>query len=381
MHSGPFAFSPGAVVCVDGKELLVYAAADESPLWKKSLAAPIAAVAFAGDDVLALDARGTLLRLAADSGAELARETFVGEPRALAARGDTLAVALEDAVRVAAGAAGARATLAIEGAQALAFSAKLLAVGTGAGKLHVVESETTLAVASLDAPIRGVVRHPAGFWLATAKDTVYRVKDDGEATPLFRAVGGDASALACSKDGSLVAVQTDAKKVAVLVYPSGETLLTATYPERAPVGVALTADGRFLWIGLEKGDANKIDLDEQDIYRTDPHPGRARAAWTLRLQLDKAVRARAKAPPPAPAKKPAARSPWPSAQAGASATSDGKAATATATAAVAIAAEPDALAGPREPELPPSPAADKRVVLAVLVGASVAAALSLFLGR
>ena len=40
-----FALGPGAAICADGKELLAYGPADEAPLWKKALAAPVAAVA------------------------------------------------------------------------------------------------------------------------------------------------------------------------------------------------------------------------------------------------------------------------------------------------------------------------------------------------
>src|SRR5437899_1865624 len=100
MSPTPFAFGPSAVVCTDGmggKELLVYGPADEAPLWKKTLAAPVAAVAVAGDHVLAIDARGSFVRLSAEDGAEKAKETFIGDPHAIAARGeDTYAVGLED---------------------------------------------------------------------------------------------------------------------------------------------------------------------------------------------------------------------------------------------------------------------------------------------
>ncbi len=370
MSSGFFAFGPGAAVCSDGKDLLAYGPADEAPLWKKALAAPVAALVTAGDHVLAIDARGTLVRLAADTGAEESKVTFVGEPRALAAgAGDLFAVALEDSVVVVDG--DAQVTLAIAGATALAFSAKLLAVGTEGGGLRIVDGEATVAVAELGGPVRGVVRHPGGFWLATAKDTVFRVNDDGEATPFLRASGRAPAAIACSKDGALVVVQTGERQVTVLAYPSKETLATASYPERNAIGVALTADARFLWIGIDKGDANKVDLDEHDIYRTDPHPGRTRSAWVLKVQIDKGVRARAKAPR-APASAPVA-----------------KAANSAPTPAIAelhpttespATAEPP-WTGLPEPELPPSSESEKRLVLGVLFAAMVVGVLSLFVGR
>ena len=243
MSASPFAFGPSAVVCVEGKELLVYDPDDEAPLWKKSLAAPIAAVAVVGDHVLALDARGTLVRLAVEGGAEEAKETFIGEPRALAARtAESFAVALEDGVVVVTG--ESRVTLPIDGARALAFSAKLLAIGTEAGTLRIVDGETTIAEAQLGAPIRALVRHPAGLWLATAKDTVFVVKDDGEATPFTRPTGKSLAALACAKDGSLVVLQTDARVVTVVAYPSKETVGTATYPESSGCIPCPTGYGR-----------------------------------------------------------------------------------------------------------------------------------------
>lgn len=358
---------PGAIVCADGKELLVYAPGDEAPLWKRALPAAVAGVAVAGDHVLAIDARGTLVRLAADTGAEASKETFIGEPRALAARdGDAFAVALEDSVVVVTG--DARVTLPIAGATCLAFSAKLLAIGTDAGAVHVIDGEATVAKADLGSPVRGVVRHAAGSWLATAKDAVLQVGDDGVITPFTRASGRAPAAIACARDGSLVAVQLDAREVAVLAYPAKETLATAKYVDRDATGIALTADGRFLWIGLEKGDANKVDLDLNDIYRTDPHPGRTRGTWVLKVQIDKGARARAKAGA-ATAPKTASPAPTP---------------TPTPLAAHASSADTssaDAPSGPPEPVMPPSPEGDKRLVLAVSLAIAAVGLLSVFVGR
>ena len=358
--SGAFACSPSGIACIDGKELLVYEPADEAPAWKKTRAAKLTHVAIMGDLVLAIDDTGDLVRYDAESGDEIGKTAFHGGAHALAVgAGGVYAVALDESVEIVDG--DARRAIAIAGARALALSSKLVAIGTEDGKVHVRDGETTVAVADIGAPIRGLARHPAGFWLATAGDKVFRIGDDGEVATFTRAADCAPSAVSVSRDGSMIGLVIGPKTAIALAYPSKDTLLSVTYQDRKALGVEFTDDGRFAWVGMDKGDANKIDLENEDVYRTDPHPGRTRTTWLLIAHVDKAVRARAKAAAAeGEAKKPGVVS-------------------ATSQPPPADAAEKKPLGRP-EPFQPPSPEAHKRLVLAVLVIASALAFLSLKCG-
>jgi len=328
------------------------------PAWKKTRPAKLTHVAIAGDVILALDEAGDLVRFDAESGEEKGKAAFHGGPHALATGpGGVHAVALDDSVEIVDG--DARRSIAIKGARSLALSSKLVAIGTEDGKLHVVDGETTTAVGDIGAPVRGVARHPAGFWLATAGDKVHKVDDDGAVATLTRAADCAPSAISISRDGSMIGVVIGPKTAIALAYPSKGTLLSVTYQDRRALGLEFTDDGRFAWVGMDKGDANKIDLENEDVYRTDPHPGRTRTTWLLIAHVDKAVRARAKtAAAEGAAKKPIVAS----------------------AASVPPGADGDKPLGRPEPFQPPSLESHKRLVLAVLVLAAALAFLSLKCG-
>jgi hypothetical protein len=91
--------------------------------------------------------------------------------------------------------------------------------------------------------------------------------------------GTTLKAVAANERGTLVALQAGDDLAVVIAWPSRDTAANLRYPERKITGLALGSGA--LWIGLDRGDGNKLDLGSGDLYRTDPHPGRPLERWLV----------------------------------------------------------------------------------------------------
>jgi hypothetical protein len=366
-----FAYGGSVVVSTDGAEILVYDAHDEAPRWRKTLAAPVADVAAVHGEIVAIDAKGRIERFAAAGGEAKARASVDGAPRAIdVSDSGAIAVALAERVVVVDGDAATSIDLA--GARALAWDGARLAIGTDGGKVVVLEGDRTIATGDVGDPVRGVARRHGRGWLATAGDRVAGVDAEGRVERLLEVKDGSPSAIACSLDGALAVLKVARNKANVVALGSRETIASIVYAEREIARAAIADDGRFVWIGLVGGDANKIDLDSEDVYRTDPHEGRERRRWIVRAKIDKRARARVKASVKPVAKTPAKRPPKPPAPS----SEDRKARQHAASGAL----EPPQPTGPREPQLPPSPPSARNTILAVLAVTAIIALATLKCG-
>lgn len=309
-----FAYHPRGEVLVlaDGPELLVYNGEDESPRWQRSCAGTLLALGIAGDQIVSLTLEGRLTLWPLDGAGPLTELDLGDDPRALAVAADgTSAAALAGEVAIVAR-DGARRALPIAGATALAWSGDGARVAAGGddGRLRIAPAAADDGAApaespELGAPIRSVAWNPAGFWIATAGEQVFRVDaDGGAATRLTGAGGMEPDAVACSPDGALVGLRLDARTVVVMALPSKDTVATLEYLDREVVGLAF---GPAPWLGvaLDRGDGNKINLRTQAVHRTDPHPGRERTRWLISASIDPATLP-AVGPARAPAAAPAA---------------------------------------------------------------------------
>lgn len=317
-----FAYHPRGdlLALADGPELLVYNGEDESPRWRHAGSGGLIALGITEDRIVSLTQEGKLTSWPLDGAAPLTELDLGDDPRALAVAADgTAAVALAGEVAVAAP-DGARRALPIAGVTALAWSGDgaRLAVGGDDGRLRIAPTAAGDGAApaaespELGAPIRSVAWNPAGFWIATAGEQVFRVDaDGGAATRLTGAAGMEPDAVACSPDGALVGLRLDARTVAVLALPSKDTVASLQYLDREVVGLGF---GPAPWLGvaLDRGDGNKINLRTQAVHRTDPHPGRERTRWLISASIDPAALPAgrpARAPASAPAEADAGASP------------------------------------------------------------------------
>jgi hypothetical protein len=280
--------SGSILACADGAEVLVYDGSDERPLWRAAAPSRVVAVATTPGEVLALDDGGRLSRFAAENGGALgaALDLGPGAARDLAVARDGTAVALVgDRADVVAHGARAR-SIAAPGGRAVALTDDGARVGIlvdGALVIADVASGAERARVSLDGAASAVAWCVRGFFVVAAGARVLRVPvEGGEASTLVDA-GGRVRQVAASADGGILALLgEDDVKIALL--PSKELVGRFGY-ERPLEAVAFGPDV-WLGVGLDRGDANRINLVSGACHRTDPHEGRARTTWTLSITLD-----------------------------------------------------------------------------------------------
>jgi hypothetical protein len=196
-------------------------------------------------------------------------------------------VLLGDGVAIVSGGrVGARVTVNQPRALAISDDGASIAVGGSDGKLQLVgRSGAAEASAAMGGDVRSIAFNVLGGWVVAAGDVVTHL-DSKLRNPVSLLRAPDASMLAVSADGGLVACRTGAQAVQVHTMPQPSRVARVEYAELPVGGVAFGPDV-WLGVGLGRGDANKINLVTGACHRTDPHPGRARNSWQLQLDVDK----------------------------------------------------------------------------------------------
>lgn len=280
--------SGSILACADGAEVLVYDGSDEHPLWRASAPSAVVAIATTPGEVLALDDGGRLSRWAAESGGAMGAPLALGPgaARDLAVARDGTAVALVgDRADVVAHGARAR-SIAAPGGRSVALTDDGARVGIlveGALVIAEVATGAERARVSLDRAASAVAWCVRGFFVVAAGTRVLRVPPDGSEAATLVDAGARVRQVSASADGGILALLgEDDVKVALL--PSKEIVGRFGY-ERPLEAVAFGPDV-WLGVGLDRGDANRINLVSGACHRTDPHEGRARTTWTLSITLD-----------------------------------------------------------------------------------------------
>jgi hypothetical protein len=201
------------------------------------------------------------------------------------ARDATCAVLLDGAAQVIAGGRAGR-RFEAPGAESLALrdDGGALALGSARG-LRVIDLRGGAEKAiDLEGPARSIAWNVRGFFVAAVGERLWRVSADGsDKTSLLRATGGRPDLVACSADGGLTACQMTPGEVHIIALP--ERVGVIRY--QRPIGGLVFGPDAWLGVGLDGGDANKIDLAGGVVHRTDPHAGRARKEWQVSLEVDK----------------------------------------------------------------------------------------------
>lgn len=284
----PFAYGyDGALlVTTDGAELLVHDGDDEAPRWKRTLAATVVGVGVTDKAVVAVSADGTVVACDRKSGD--VRRTITLERLAVAlaaAKGGVVAVLGASSVNVVRVEGDEdRVEIDAPGATAMALDAEgtRVAVGTKSGSVRVLDAASGAERGAVDtgAAVKGIAWSPRGYWIASTARGLVRVRAGGhELTRLLDTKDLDISALACSAEGALLAARVGTSKVALFDLLELDFQGVIAY-ERTVGGIAF-GPGAWLGVGLDLGDANKIDLLTGMVHRTDPHPGRKRNSWVL----------------------------------------------------------------------------------------------------
>lgn len=267
----------GAVFALtEGTDLLLHDGPSEGPLWQRSLDGAIVGVGITADQVCAVTAAGTaqwftarqdsLLRtVQLDARTEHAAIDVAADRLVAITERGVLRVAGDETTKIADD-RGACIALAPDGTTA---------IGT-ASELVTIALDGTRTACTLAGPARGVAHHPGGFWLVSVGRSIYRC--NGTEVAHVTTTPGEADHIACSMRA--IAVGWDAKAIAVLAWPSKETLGSVSYVDRKCEGVAF---GPWPWvgIGMDLGDGNKFNLETIQLHRSDTHPGREHHRWLV----------------------------------------------------------------------------------------------------
>lgn len=295
------------LVLADGSELLVHDGPSEGPLWRRECAAPLVAVGATPMEVIAVDRDGEITWFEPDREAVRASAS-VGEPvRAAAVSPDGhVLVAMSGGARVFAP-AGPGVQVAFTGARAVAWgpAGRFLVAGEDGRVGEFAADGAPGATATLDGPPVAAAHDARGFWVVATASKLLRLQ--GGALHHLTNAPADmpVRAVACSEDGSQIAMALGDSLALVLSWPERDTVGQLRYLDRRVEGLAFGPDP-WLAIALDGGDGNKLDLQTGALHRTDTQPGRTHRRWMVQVSVDPAQMPTQRAPAPvAPAPSPA----------------------------------------------------------------------------
>jgi hypothetical protein len=282
-----FSWSAAAFACVDGGELVAWDPNIDTPTWRRPLERRVVALAGGGTILATLDETGKVVFWNGRDGAPAGSTQTAGGQLLAMAWGSACAVATPARIEVL-DAQGQRA-LAIGGATALRFSRDdtKLAVGLPDGRVTILDVASGATVSSAQVASNGAAvtalfeRAMGAEWLATAGDSLHAIEPGGAVRRVTGLGGKTLHAVTANERGTLVALQAGDDLAVVIAWPSRDTAANLRYPERKVLGVALGSGA--LWVGLDLGDGNKLDLGGGDLYRTNPHPGRPLNRWLVSI--------------------------------------------------------------------------------------------------
>jgi len=290
MTVAPFAFEPNGAVMVlgDGPELLVYQGDNDSPRWKVFTDGIIVGVGATADRVIGADADGKIIFWRIFDGQQL-DEVRLGVPvDGLAITADGLCAAITADSVILAGMRREPVPLPAPGASAVAFGPEgsSLGVGTSHGHFSAIDPTTGMAwgTVELGLPVRGVAWSALGQWVVAAGQSVFLISGDGtEVVDTFDQIG-EPSQISCSADGAFFAVLLGGAEVAIFERQYKKRIGSIEFSE--DIGGLQFGPGFFLGIGMENGDANRIDLMTGKYTRTELHAGRGMNKWGIKVKIE-----------------------------------------------------------------------------------------------
>lgn len=278
-------------VCVDGPEILVYSGNDDGPLWKYFCEELVVGVGVTSEEVYALESVGRLVKLRLVNGEFLDYDDLGMQPTGMMISDDEVIAVIGSERLFVRHPGAAPMTVAISGVVTLGFgpTGGSLGLGTESGEFYAVDTVTGGAWGSvnLGGPVCGVAWSAQQYWLAGVGSQVHCISGDG--TQILETIdaGGTIQSVACSLDGSMVAVLTNNTHVRIFEWLN-KSLAGNIWFQRT---VSTLAFGPSSWLGLghDEGDANRVDLFTGQMTRTQAHEGRGQHAWPMQVEINSAL--------------------------------------------------------------------------------------------
>ncbi len=282
------AFGPaGHLAIADGPELLVYQSTDGAPIWKQFCDGILVGIAIVGQRLVSLDSEGTVTwwRLA-DGRQEDSGELGAGMSQLVTSSDGAVGAVNPSGVSMVGGGA-----LSIPQISAASFgpTSASIGIGTHTGSFSAIDPMTGAAwgTVELGAAVTGVAWSVQGSWIVTAANRVAVVSGDG--TEVLASIVGPGSLgqVTCSENGLLVSAICGESQVACFELHGHRAIGTIDL-KREIIGVAFGA-GAMIAIGVDDADISLVDLYTGKVGRSEPHPGRGRNTWAVKVVTDQAA--------------------------------------------------------------------------------------------
>ncbi|TNE85931.1 MAG: hypothetical protein EP330_23630 [Deltaproteobacteria bacterium] len=301
MSVAPYSFdrSGSIQVCLDGPEVLVYSG-EGVPMWKSFLQGIAVAVHAGGQLVVTLDSDGRLVSFMAHDGTQIVDTNLGVQPVSMCgARDGRVAVIATDCVLLVSR-DGESYRLEHAGGVAASFG------GQGETQLAVVDAQgmitvfdvTTGQVAqqlSLGQPLVDVAWSGLGRWVALSNGQLFQVAlgaaqgEQPAALQVLRAMllAPGTRQVEVADDGVVAAVLVGDRQVwAVELWTDQRGGVIELHRDIGDVAFGV---GGMLGIGLEEGDANRVNLTVGGSWRTNPGFGRGNSSWACNVQVDQVL--------------------------------------------------------------------------------------------
>jgi len=278
-------------ISLDGPEVLVYSGNDDGPLWKYFCEDVAIGVGVTNEEVYVLEATGRLVKMRLVNGELLDSEELSIYPTGLLISDDEYIAVIGNENLFVRPPGGEPMAVAISGVSALAFgpTGGSLGLGTDTGHFCAVDTATGGAWGSVElgGPITGVSWSAQQYWLVTTGHEVHTISGDGGQVMETMDIGVPINGIACSLDGSVVAVVTEETHIRVFEWLNKSQAGTIWFQRE--VQTIEFGPSSWLGIGHDDGDGNRVDLFTGQMTRTQAHEGRGQTAWPMQVEINSAL--------------------------------------------------------------------------------------------
>ena len=279
------------LAAIDGAELLVWTGAELQPVWKRFANVAWTDVGVSGDAVWTVDLDGAIEERRRADGELMHRYVVLsGAGARIAVLGRRVAVAsAAEVVWIVDGVAVGKVELAKVAALAWSADGQRIAAAEADGAVTVIDAlkVEVLGRISVGGPPTDVDWCADGYWYVTVGRRLRPVRADGGMVAPPRAARGETiRSVVDVADGGLLALLVGPREVEITTLDLSVALGRIAVG-RDIIGIAGGPQGR-IYLGLQYGDIQRVDLYTGSSDAALPHEGRARVLWPSDVRIESA---------------------------------------------------------------------------------------------